>query len=63
LWGFTVNADSGKMHHAPHSRLLTRREQSGNAIGVDPSRAIFWSILKHASAIYNRIHPIEVRDP
>ena len=51
------------MHHAPHSRLLTRSEQSGNAIDVDTVRAIFWSILKHASAVYNRIHPIEVRDP
>jgi hypothetical protein len=51
------------MHHAPHSRLLTRSEQSGNAIDVDTARAIFWSILKHASAVYNRINPIEVRDP
>jgi hypothetical protein len=51
------------MHHAPHSRLLTRSEQSGNAIDVDTARAIFWSILKHASTVYNRIHSIEVRDP
>jgi hypothetical protein len=60
---FTINVDGGKMHHAPHSRLLTRSEQNGNAIDVDTARAIFWSILKHASAVYNRIHPIEVRDP
>jgi hypothetical protein len=45
------------------AKLAPRSEQSGNAIDVDTARAIFWSILKHASAVYNRIHPIEVRDP
>jgi hypothetical protein len=61
--GLAVNANGGKMNHAPHSCLLTCGEQSTNALGVDTPCAVPWPVLKHAGAIYNCIHPIEVREP